>query len=78
MGNPAETTVLVTGATGFIGRRLAPELAERGYAVRAMTRRAQGYDGAGTAVEADVSRPSTLTAALEGRRRRDLPGALAG
>jgi uncharacterized protein YbjT (DUF2867 family) len=66
MGDPAATTILVTGATGFIGRRLAPELVERGYAVRAMTRRAQDYDGAGTAVEADMSRPATLTAALEG------------
>ena len=38
------TTVLVTGATGFIGRRLVPELVERGMTVRAMTRRPDAYD----------------------------------
>ena len=38
-------TVLVTGATGFIGRRLVPELVERGATVRAMTRRPASYDG---------------------------------
>ncbi len=42
-------TVLVTGATGFIGRRLVPELVERGHAVRAMTRRPEEYDGPGRA-----------------------------
>jgi uncharacterized protein YbjT (DUF2867 family) len=59
-------TVLVTGATGFIGRRLVPELVERGAVVRAMTRRPEAYDGPGEAVGADVHRPETLRAALEG------------
>ncbi|MFN8192286.1 MAG: NAD(P)H-binding protein [Nocardioidaceae bacterium] len=60
------TTVLVTGATGFVGRRLAPALEEAGHTVRAMTRHPEDYAGAGTAVGADVSRPDTLTAALDG------------
>jgi uncharacterized protein YbjT (DUF2867 family) len=59
-------TVLVTGATGFIGRRLVPELVERGAVVRAMTRRPEAYDGPGEAVGADVHQPETLRAALEG------------
>ena len=59
-------TVLVTGATGFIGRRLVPELVERGAVVRAMTRRPEAYDGPGEAVGADVHEPETLRAALEG------------
>ncbi len=59
-------TVLVTGATGFIGRRLVPELVERGMTVRAMTRRPEAYDGPGEAVGADVHDPSSLTAPLAG------------
>jgi uncharacterized protein YbjT (DUF2867 family) len=60
------STVLVTGATGFIGRRLVAELTERGTTVRAMTRRPDAYDGPGEAVGADVDDPATLPAALEG------------
>lgn len=58
--------VLVTGATGFIGRRLAPALVEAGHDVRAMTRRPQEYDGAGSPVGADVEDPSSLDQALDG------------
>ncbi len=59
-------TVLVTGATGFIGRRLVPALVEDGHDVRAMTRRPEAYDGEGTPVGADVSDPESLRPALEG------------
>lgn len=59
-------TVLVTGATGFVGRRLVPALVEAGHDVRAMTRRPESYDGPGTPVGADVDDPSTLPAALAG------------
>ena len=41
------STVLVTGATGFIGRRLVPVLIDAGHDVRAMTRRPDDYDGPG-------------------------------
>jgi uncharacterized protein YbjT (DUF2867 family) len=59
-------TILVTGATGFVGRRLVPALIEQGYDVRAMTRRPEEYDGPGTAVGGDVSDPASLTEVLDG------------
>ena len=62
----SSTVVLVTGATGFIGRRLAPALVECGFEVRAMTRRPDSYDGAGDPVGADVGDPASIRRALEG------------
>ena len=59
-------TVLVTGATGFIGRRLVPALVEQGHDVRAMTRRPDDYDGPGTAVGGDVFDPPSLSDPLAG------------
>ncbi|TIC88457.1 NAD-dependent epimerase/dehydratase family protein [Nocardioides sp. GY 10113] len=61
-----DPTVLVTGATGFIGRRLVPALVERGLEVRAMTRRPEEYDGPATAVGGDVADPASLASALAG------------
>ena len=58
--------ILVTGATGFIGRRLVPALMERGHDVRAMTRHPESYDGRGDAVRGDVGDADSLYAALEG------------
>ncbi len=58
--------ILVTGATGFIGRRVVPALLDQGHEVRAMTRRPESYDGPGDAVGADVNRPETLDEALDG------------
>jgi len=60
------STVLVTGATGFIGRRLVPALIDAGHEVRAMTRRPESYDGPGEPVGADVMDADSLTAALDG------------
>lgn len=60
------STVLVTGATGFIGRRLVTELVDRGVDVRAMTRRPDDYDGPGQAVGADVGDEDSLDRALAG------------
>ena len=59
-------TVLVTGATGFIGRRLVPALIDAGHDVRAMTRRPDAYDGPGEAVGADVMDADSLRPALQG------------
>ena len=70
-------TVLVTGASGFVGSHLAAALVERGPRVRAMTRNPDDYDGAGEPVEGDISDPDSLTP-LPGRGRRGLlPGPLA-
>ena len=59
-------TVLVTGATGFIGKRLVPALEEAGHTVRAMTRNPTTYDGPGEAVFGDVSDAGTLATPLDG------------
>ncbi|MEP7178502.1 MAG: NAD(P)H-binding protein [Pseudonocardiales bacterium] len=58
--------VLVTGASGFVGSRLAEALVAAGHLVRAMTRRPDEYDGAGDAVAGDVDDPASLRAALDG------------
>lgn len=60
------STVLVTGATGFIGRRLVPALLDAGHDVRAMTRHPDTYDGPGEPVGADVMDADSLGPALDG------------
>ena len=60
------STVLVTGATGFVGRRLVPALLEQGHRVRAMTRNPGSYSGPADPVRGDVSDRSSLADALAG------------
>lgn len=61
-------TVLITGATGLVGRNLAPRVASAGYEVLAMVR--AGSDRTALAgvpvrfVEADLAEPETLASAL--------------
>lgn len=65
MADPA-TTVLLTGASGFIGRRLGPVLQADGHSVRAMTRRPEDYAGPGDPVFGDVEDADSLHEALAG------------
>ncbi|MBI5483850.1 MAG: NAD(P)H-binding protein [Deltaproteobacteria bacterium] len=60
-------TVLVTGASGFIGRRLTKTLLDSGHSVRAMVRsqNAQLADGA-ERVAGDMLVPATLDPVLDG------------
>lgn len=64
MSDDERLQVLVTGATGFVGRHLVPALLERGDQVRAMTRHPESYDGPGEPVRGDVSDPGSLAEAL--------------
>ncbi|WP_232344357.1 NAD(P)H-binding protein [Actinoplanes awajinensis] len=59
-------TVLVSGASGFIGSHVADGLVEQGYRVRAMTRNPAEYTGAGEPVSGDVGDPASLRAAFQG------------
>lgn len=60
------STVLVAGGTGFVGRRLVRALVEAGHDVRVMTRTPAKHRGAGEAVFGDVSEPSSLDGVLTG------------
>lgn len=59
-------TVLVTGASGFVGSHLVTALLEQGHHVRAMTRHPDTYEGGGEAVYGDVAEPDSLRKALHG------------
>ena len=59
-------TILVTGATGFIGRRLVKELLQRDYRVRCMVRRPSALPAEAEQVQADLLKPDSLPAVLNG------------
>lgn len=63
----SQGSILITGATGFIGRRLTQRLLDEGYSVRCMVRHASaGLTAGAEAVQGDVLEPTTLVKALEG------------
>ncbi|AKT40128.1 NAD(P)H-binding protein [Chondromyces crocatus] len=61
-------TILVTGATGSVGRHVVEQLLERGQQVRALTRRPDqaALPREVTVIQGDLTRPDTLSATLEG------------
>jgi uncharacterized protein YbjT (DUF2867 family) len=66
-----KTRCLVTGATGYIGGRLAPVLLDRGYVVRALARSPDKLAGVPwrdrvEVVRGDLGEPDSLTAAFQG------------
>jgi len=67
---PQKGLILITGATGYIGGRLVPELLRRGYRIRVMVRSnsedyKQRWEGA-EVVEADALDRDALSDALKG------------
>jgi len=70
-GQPPRLRVLVTGATGYIGGRLVPELLDAGYAVRVLARqpvklRDRSWVGRVEVVEGDAANPAEVAPALDG------------
>ena len=61
-------TILVTGATGNVGRQVVAQLVRAGYPVRAMTRRPQTgrLPDSAEVIQGDFERPDTWPAALDG------------
>ncbi len=72
-GNP----ILVTGATGNVGRNVVSLLSARGAYVRALTRNPDraGLPDSVEVVRGDLADASTLGTSLEGRRLRISHGA---
>lgn len=73
MNSPLSSTVFVTGATGYIGGRLAPRLIERGYRVRCLARSAAKLLARPWAasqrveiIEGDAADEERLTTAMRG------------
>jgi len=64
MKNP-QGSILITGATGFIGRRLTQRLLDEGYSVRCMVRHASaGLTAGAETVQGDMLEPATLGRAV--------------
>ncbi len=63
----SQGTILITGATGFIGRRLTQRLLDDGFSVRCMVRRiTAAMPNGAEIVQGDMLEPATLVKALAG------------
>ena len=64
----ADGTVLVAGASGYVGRRLVPALVAAGRPVRALVRRPDlaSFPESVELAQGDVTEPASLPAACEG------------
>ena len=60
------TSLLLTGATGLVGSRLLPRLAQDGFECRALVRGDVALPAGTTGVRGDLADPGTLRAAVEG------------
>ena len=60
------TTLLLTGASGLVGSRLLPRLAQSGFDCRALVRADLPLPHGTTAVRGDLDDPSSLRAAVQG------------
>ena len=60
------TTLLLTGATGLVGSRLLPRLAQDGFECRALVRGDVALPPGTTGVRGDLDDPGTLRAAVQG------------
>ncbi|XVV00678.1 SDR family oxidoreductase [Actinosynnema sp. CA-248983] len=65
MSNVEQHAVLVTGATGTLGRKIVDRLVARGVRVRALTRKPARLQGV-EVVHGDLSDPESLAPALAG------------
>jgi len=65
---PQRDVIFVTGASGFVGRRVVKKLVSQNFAVRALVRQApaRSFDPSVEIVTGDLRRPDTLRAGLEG------------
>lgn len=59
-------SLLLTGATGLVGSRLLPRLAEAGFDCRALVRRDVDLPAGTTTVRGELDDPGSLRAAVEG------------
>jgi uncharacterized protein YbjT (DUF2867 family) len=63
----SQGSILITGATGFIGRRLTQRLLDEGYSVRCMVRHTSaGLPAGAEIVQGDMLEPGTLGRVLAG------------
>lgn len=60
------STVVVAGATGYLGQFVVAELARRGHRVRALARPGKSVAGAADVFEAEATRPETLHGLCDG------------